>query len=223
MPSPKTASKGKPYRVIPMFPLLKPYFEETGFEPEYANPFKAMTYGDPDKGAGAKSGALGGNPRDLPPQIGGYLGHSDRPAAASDSGRVGTGAIRGTHYVSGGQRRGHMCHQNCDHKAVSSGNNVLSSTVQSSASHRLDFRPRGNAAIFPFLYPSHRCEDWSVGRKNWRDLLCCSSEISILFLGWASGISAAYENLLSGPARIPAEIGLCEGNQPGVLRTPVPQ
>ncbi|GIX02441.1 MAG: hypothetical protein KatS3mg112_1378 [Thermogutta sp.] len=26
--SPKTASKGKPYRVIPMFPLLKPYLEE---------------------------------------------------------------------------------------------------------------------------------------------------------------------------------------------------
>ena len=43
--------------------------EAAGIEPEYANPFKALTYGDPDKGAGAKSGALGGNPRDLPPKL----------------------------------------------------------------------------------------------------------------------------------------------------------
>ncbi|GAB6187542.1 tyrosine-type recombinase/integrase [Thermopirellula anaerolimosa] len=28
VPSPKTANKGKPYRVIPMFPLLKPHLEE---------------------------------------------------------------------------------------------------------------------------------------------------------------------------------------------------
>jgi len=28
VPSPKTASKGKPYRVIPMFPSLRPHLEE---------------------------------------------------------------------------------------------------------------------------------------------------------------------------------------------------